>query len=46
MMNIILQTHFFKINDSRVNAVHITEIPVKTTYFSLLFQQTAFFLSD
>ena len=43
-MSIILQTLFFKINDSQVNAVHITEIPVKTTCFSLLFRQTVFFL--
>ena len=36
-MNIILQTPFFKIDDSRVNAVRITEIPVKTIRFSRLF---------
>ena len=32
-MNIILQTFFVKINDSQVNAVRITEIPVKNNPF-------------
>ena len=40
-----IQTLFFKINDSRVNAVRITEIPVKTTCFYRLFGQTDCFLS-
>ena len=32
-MHIILQTLFFEINDSRVNAVRIIEIPVKNNPF-------------